>query len=75
MSRRYQLICVAPVYTSAGSYDDPDQAILAADAYHDVWDSETNTFITATCEEERNEALRRWQAKRAEMTRDEGDHG
>lgn len=65
ISKRYTLICVAPGIPSAGSYDDPDEAIVACDAYHDAYDRETDTFITATCREEYEAAVQRWAAKRA----------
>lgn len=65
MSKRYRLVCVAPNFPSGGEYDDPDEAILAADAYHDVYDSVTDTYISPTCAEDVDHARLRLDAKRA----------
>lgn len=60
----YKLICIAPTVPSGASYNDPDEAIVAADAYHNVWDSATATWIDATCTEELEEARHRLSTKR-----------
>jgi nitrite reductase/ring-hydroxylating ferredoxin subunit len=65
MSGRYNLVSVGVGYndSTGGSFDDPDEAIIACDAYHDVYDRRTGQWLTPSCAEEVNEAKARLSAK------------
>jgi hypothetical protein len=48
--KRYKLVCVAELPGHwGGAYDDPDEAIVACDAFHDVYDRETGKYLTPSC--------------------------
>ena len=61
--RRYRLICVAPEIPSRGSYDDLDEAIVNSDAHFEVYDTHTDRYVGAYCQEDYDEAAARWRRK------------